>query len=151
MFLVLRTSVLRRICESNENTCWKAGRTVLTKCRLRKLDESTKVLRQNAKAFQRAPSVSGIGTVGTSNCPTRYHGADSSVEKPDYSEAKIVVCMVRQAHTVDGDGLLTCLGRPASSWEVIPQQQADEIPPRGCFRARILWSAQLSCSGLNTM
>jgi hypothetical protein len=33
--------------------------------RLKQLDESTKVLRQNSKAPVRAPSVSGIGTVGT--------------------------------------------------------------------------------------
>ncbi|WRT70241.1 uncharacterized protein IL334_007236 [Kwoniella shivajii] len=46
---------------------------------LRTLDESTRILRQNSKAPSRAPSVSGIGTV---------------VEKPDYSEAKIVVAMV---------------------------------------------------------
>ncbi|RSH91861.1 Fructose-2,6-bisphosphatase [Saitozyma podzolica] len=46
---------------------------------LRTLDESTKVIRQNSKAPNRAPSVSGIGAV---------------VEKPDYSEAKIVVAMV---------------------------------------------------------
>lgn len=53
-------------------------RTTLT-IRLKALDNTTKVLRQSAKAPQRAPSVSGIGTV---------------VEKPDYSEAKIVVAMV---------------------------------------------------------
>ncbi|CAD6588735.1 MAG: Fructose-2,6-bisphosphatase [Tremellales sp. Tagirdzhanova-0007] len=46
---------------------------------LKTLDESTKVIRQNAKAPSRAQSVSGIGTV---------------VDKPDYSEAKIVVAMV---------------------------------------------------------
>ncbi|WVQ67006.1 uncharacterized protein L199_005198 [Kwoniella botswanensis] len=46
---------------------------------LRTLDESTRILRQSSKAPSRAPSVSGIGTV---------------VEKPDYSEAKIVVAMV---------------------------------------------------------
>ncbi|WWC72004.1 uncharacterized protein I206_105963 [Kwoniella pini CBS 10737] len=46
---------------------------------LRTLDESTKILRQTSKAPSRAPSVSGIGTV---------------VEKPDYSEARIVVAMV---------------------------------------------------------
>ncbi|WVF73002.1 hypothetical protein IAT40_007820 [Kwoniella sp. CBS 6097] len=46
---------------------------------LRTLDESTRVIRQSSKAPSRAPSVSGIGTV---------------VEKPDYSEAKIVVAMV---------------------------------------------------------
>ncbi|WVR07686.1 hypothetical protein IAU60_004728 [Kwoniella sp. DSM 27419] len=46
---------------------------------LRTLDESTRVIRQSSKAPTRAPSVSGIGTV---------------VEKPDYSEAKIVVAMV---------------------------------------------------------
>ncbi|KAK4685858.1 hypothetical protein P7C73_g4283, partial [Tremellales sp. Uapishka_1] len=46
---------------------------------LKTLDESTKVLRKNSKAPDRAPSVSGIGTL---------------VEKPDYSEAKIVVAMV---------------------------------------------------------
>lgn len=32
--------------------------------RLRTLDESTKVIRQNSKAPNRAPSVSGIGAVG---------------------------------------------------------------------------------------
>ncbi|TYJ53246.1 hypothetical protein B9479_006113 [Cryptococcus floricola] len=46
---------------------------------LRTLDETTRVIRQSSKAPSRAPSVSGIGTV---------------VEKPDYSEAKIVVAMV---------------------------------------------------------
>ncbi|KAL1412751.1 Fructose-2,6-bisphosphatase [Vanrija albida] len=48
---------------------------------LKTLDESTKILRANAnaKGLERAPSVSGIGGV---------------VEKPDYSEAKIVVAMV---------------------------------------------------------
>ncbi|KAL7418435.1 Fructose-2,6-bisphosphatase [Cryptotrichosporon argae] len=46
---------------------------------LKTLDESTKVIRKNAKGLERAPSVSGIGNV---------------VEKPDYSEAKIVVAMV---------------------------------------------------------
>lgn len=48
---------------------------------LRTLDESTKLLRQNSKSRMptRAPSVSGIGNL---------------VEKPDYSEAKIVVAMV---------------------------------------------------------
>ncbi|WVN86442.1 uncharacterized protein L203_101606 [Cryptococcus depauperatus CBS 7841] len=46
---------------------------------LRTLDESTRVIRQSSKAPSKAPSVSGIGTV---------------VEKPDYSEAKIVVAMV---------------------------------------------------------
>lgn len=46
---------------------------------LKTLDESTKVIRQSAMAPNRAPSVSGIGAV---------------VEKPDYSEAKIVVAMV---------------------------------------------------------
>jgi 6-phosphofructo-2-kinase/fructose-2,6-biphosphatase 2 len=47
--------------------------------RLRTLDDATKVLRQSTKAPTRAPSVSGIGAV---------------IEKPDYSEAKIVVAMV---------------------------------------------------------
>jgi 6-phosphofructo-2-kinase/fructose-2,6-biphosphatase 2 len=46
---------------------------------LRTLDDATKVLRQSSKAPTRAPSVSGIGAV---------------IEKPDYSEAKIVVAMV---------------------------------------------------------
>lgn len=46
---------------------------------LKTLDETTKVIRQSSRAPSRAPSVSGIGTV---------------VEKPDYSEAKIVVAMV---------------------------------------------------------
>ncbi|KAK8853184.1 hypothetical protein IAR55_003886 [Kwoniella newhampshirensis] len=46
---------------------------------LRTLDETTRVLRQSSNAPSRAPSVSGIGAV---------------VEKPDYSEAKIVVAMV---------------------------------------------------------
>ncbi|ORX40594.1 6-phosphofructo-2-kinase/fructose-2,6-bisphosphatase bifunctional enzyme [Kockovaella imperatae] len=46
---------------------------------LKTLDESTKVIRQNANIPSRASSVSGIGAV---------------VEKPDYSEAKIVVAMV---------------------------------------------------------
>lgn len=48
---------------------------------LRTLDESTKLLRQKSKSRMptRAPSVSGIGNL---------------VEKPDYSEAKIVVAMV---------------------------------------------------------
>lgn len=43
------------------------------------MDDATKVLRQSTKAPTRAPSVSGIGAV---------------IEKPDYSEAKIVVAMV---------------------------------------------------------
>ena len=47
--------------------------------RLKALDESTKILRRSSKAPSRAPSVSGIGAV---------------VEKPDYSESKIVVAMV---------------------------------------------------------
>ncbi|BEI81000.1 hypothetical protein CcaverHIS002_0201600 [Cutaneotrichosporon cavernicola] len=49
---------------------------------LRQLDNSTKVIRQSrdsSDGLKRAPSVSGIGGV---------------VEKPDYSEAKIVVAMV---------------------------------------------------------
>jgi 6-phosphofructo-2-kinase/fructose-2,6-biphosphatase 2 len=49
---------------------------------LRQLDDSTKVIRQSrdsSDGLKRAPSVSGIGGV---------------VEKPDYSEAKIVVAMV---------------------------------------------------------
>ncbi|ORY33454.1 6-phosphofructo-2-kinase-domain-containing protein [Naematelia encephala] len=46
---------------------------------LKALDDTTKVFRQTSMAPTRAPSVSGIGTV---------------VEKPDYSEAKIVVAMV---------------------------------------------------------
>ena len=69
--------------------------------RLRTLDESTKVIRQNANIPSRASSVSGIGAVG------RCHSSDAigrklklaTVEKPDYSEAKIVVAMVRsRAH-----------------------------------------------------
>lgn len=76
-------------------------------CRLKALDNTTKVLRQSAKAPQRAPSVSGIGAV---------------VEKPDYSEAKIVVAMVSTVihaevvlHETDDTG------RSTSQREIIPQ------------------------------
>jgi 6-phosphofructo-2-kinase/fructose-2,6-biphosphatase 2 len=62
---------------------------------LKTLDESTKVIRQNAMAPERAPSVSGIGTVGELDGRQSKNVAEPVVvEKPDYSEAKIVVAMV---------------------------------------------------------
>lgn len=46
---------------------------------LRTLDDNTRIIRQSSNFNTRTPSVSGIGTL---------------VEKPDYSEAKLVVAMV---------------------------------------------------------
>lgn len=57
---------------------------------LKTLDESTKVIRKSAPGLERAPSVSGIGNV---------------VEKPDYSEAKIVVAMVGEVSVLVADVL----------------------------------------------
>jgi 6-phosphofructo-2-kinase/fructose-2,6-biphosphatase 2 len=66
---------------------------------LKTLDESTKVIRQSAKGLERAPSVSGIGNVGAllilALAPCFRSLTIAAVEKPDYSEAKIVVAMVR--------------------------------------------------------
>lgn len=54
------TSVQPQACESS------TMRSLINRCRLQTLDESTKVIRQNAVGLNRAPSVSGIGTVGES-------------------------------------------------------------------------------------
>lgn len=45
----------------------------------------------------RAPSVSGIGNVGMCTSCRKKAPADRTVEKPDMSEAKIVVAMVGQS------------------------------------------------------
>lgn len=64
--------------------------------RLKTLDESTRVIRQSAQIPTRAASVSGIGAVGEyPTFPPRVLDSVNLVEKPDYSEAKIVVAMVR--------------------------------------------------------
>lgn len=54
----------------------------------------------------RAPSVSGIGNVGSSHVTPILLEADGTVEKPDMSEAKIVVAMVCELNVHKGE-LLT--------------------------------------------
>jgi hypothetical protein len=72
----------------------------------------------------RAPSVSGIGNVGEySSCLSLWSDTDDPVEKPDMSEAKIVVAMVRVylvqlfSHGASAD----ITGRTSRSGQVVPQ------------------------------
>ena len=103
--------------------------------RLKALDNTTKVLRQSAKAPQRAPSVSGIGTV---------------VEKPDYSEAKIVVAMVRV--TFSGRRNILCgLGHPADIQVGLPARGKSYLSNRLMRYLRVSNSPPYRSAGIGSL